>query len=79
SINDGAFFNAQNSSEWIDLPGNYHNNACGFAFADGHSEIHKWKGSVTRYPIRMVDFSRTAVSRTDVDYRWIVDRTSAPR
>ncbi|MBI2949468.1 MAG: prepilin-type cleavage/methylation domain-containing protein, partial [Verrucomicrobia bacterium] len=79
SINDGAFFNAQNSSEWIDLPGNYHNNACGFAFADGHSEIHKWKSSVTRFPIKLTDFSRTAVSRTDVDYRWIVDRTSAPR
>ena len=79
SINDGAFFNAQNSAEWIDLPGNQHNNACGFSFADGHSEIHKWKGSVTRYPIRMTDFSRTPVARTDVDYRWIVDRTSAPR
>jgi prepilin-type processing-associated H-X9-DG protein len=24
-------------------PANYHNNACGFSFADGHSEIHKWK------------------------------------
>jgi prepilin-type processing-associated H-X9-DG protein len=28
-----------------DLPGIYHNNACGFSFADGHSEIHKWKTS----------------------------------
>ena len=28
--------------EFTELPGNYHNNACGISFADGHSEIHKW-------------------------------------
>ncbi len=47
SINDAGFaiigpktpFNYQ----MIDWPGTYHNNACGFAFADGHSEIHKFK------------------------------------
>jgi prepilin-type processing-associated H-X9-DG protein len=27
-----------------DLPGIYHNRACGFSFADGHSEIRKWLG-----------------------------------
>jgi prepilin-type processing-associated H-X9-DG protein len=25
-----------------DWPASYHGNACGFSFADGHSEIHKW-------------------------------------
>ena len=25
-----------------DLPGYYHHLACGFSFADGHSEIHRW-------------------------------------
>jgi prepilin-type N-terminal cleavage/methylation domain-containing protein/prepilin-type processing-associated H-X9-DG protein len=30
---------------FIDTPAIYHNGACGFAFADGHSEIHKWHGS----------------------------------
>jgi prepilin-type N-terminal cleavage/methylation domain-containing protein/prepilin-type processing-associated H-X9-DG protein len=29
----------------IDFPGSYHAGGCGFAFADGHSEIHKWKSS----------------------------------
>jgi prepilin-type N-terminal cleavage/methylation domain-containing protein/prepilin-type processing-associated H-X9-DG protein len=28
---------------WGDLPASYHNGAAGFAFADGHAEIHKWK------------------------------------
>ncbi len=79
SINDGAFFNAQGIAEWIDFPANSHNNACGFAFADGHSEIHKWKGMVTKYPVRRVDFARIPVNpRNDQDYAWIVERTSAP-
>ena len=29
----------------VDVPGSYHGGACGFSFADGHSEIHKWKDS----------------------------------
>jgi len=27
---------------WEHLPASYHNGACGFTFADGHSEIKKW-------------------------------------
>jgi prepilin-type N-terminal cleavage/methylation domain-containing protein/prepilin-type processing-associated H-X9-DG protein len=55
SINDAAFAaqckNNQPNDQTvgngriIDFPASYHNRACGFSFADGHSEIHKWKGS----------------------------------
>lgn len=34
-----------------DLPGMYHNLACGFSFADGHSELHKWRDSRTTPPM----------------------------
>ena len=34
----------------IDWPASFHNGACGLSFADGHSEIHKWKGSKLRAP-----------------------------
>ena len=27
---------------WGDMPGDYHNRACGFSFTDGHSEIKRW-------------------------------------
>jgi prepilin-type N-terminal cleavage/methylation domain-containing protein len=27
----------------VDFPASYHHRSAGFAFADGHSEIHKWK------------------------------------
>jgi prepilin-type N-terminal cleavage/methylation domain-containing protein/prepilin-type processing-associated H-X9-DG protein len=47
SINDGVFmFDAgypRTMYAWRDLPASYHNKACGFSFADGHSEIKKWQ------------------------------------
>lgn len=50
SINDGYFLNNADYSSfayWGDLPASYHNGACGFSFADGHSEIHKWRSRCT--------------------------------
>lgn len=46
SINDGGFATVGPKEppnyKIVDWPATYHNNAAGFAFADGHSEIHKW-------------------------------------
>lgn len=51
SINDAAFATAcggnqpsdpPGSSYMVDMPGNWHNGACGVSFSDGHGEIHKW-------------------------------------
>ncbi|HWY77096.1 MAG TPA: prepilin-type N-terminal cleavage/methylation domain-containing protein [Verrucomicrobiae bacterium] len=43
SINDGWFGTDPDVPyQLVDYPASYHNNAAGFAFADGHSEIHKW-------------------------------------
>lgn len=81
SINDGAFFNAQRSSEWIDQPSNLHNGACGFVFADGHAEIHRWRGSMRTRPVRFQDLGRQPVTSQDdrTDLQWVLDRTSYPR
>ena len=35
---------------WINWPANYHNGASGLFFADGHSEIHKWRDPRTTPP-----------------------------
>jgi prepilin-type processing-associated H-X9-DG protein len=58
SINDGffvvnmeAYLNPQ-SAVMVDYPASYHNKAAGFAFADGHSEIHKWVDPRTAPPIK---------------------------
>jgi hypothetical protein len=45
SINDAGFATLGPGApnfRMIDWPATYHNMAAGFAFADGHSEIHKW-------------------------------------
>jgi len=58
SVNDPAFAvqmakpDAKSSAQIIDVPASYHNGACGFSFADGHSEIHKWRGSRIKVPVR---------------------------
>jgi prepilin-type N-terminal cleavage/methylation domain-containing protein/prepilin-type processing-associated H-X9-DG protein len=46
SINDGLFQINMNNVSWSDVPGAMHNSGCGFSFADGHAEIHKWRGAV---------------------------------
>jgi len=74
SLNDGGFAVGVTTAEWIDFPGTYHNMACGFAFADGHSEIKKWNDSRTKVVAGNV--GRRAVPGS-VDYRWIAERTSA--
>jgi prepilin-type N-terminal cleavage/methylation domain-containing protein/prepilin-type processing-associated H-X9-DG protein len=77
SINDAGFFNPDPAA-WIDQPANYHNGAAGLSFADGHSEIHKWKGSNNSTRARRVDTNRTAPDAPatvgDVDIKWMAYR-----
>jgi prepilin-type N-terminal cleavage/methylation domain-containing protein len=75
SLNDGGFAVGMNIAEWIDFPATYHNMGGGFAFADGHSEIHKWRDGRTKAPTPV---ARVACPNS-VDYQWIRDRTSARR
>jgi prepilin-type N-terminal cleavage/methylation domain-containing protein/prepilin-type processing-associated H-X9-DG protein len=76
SINDAGFAVQMSPAEWIDWPASYHNKACGFAFADGHSEIHRWIDG--RTIVIRNNVSRKVVSNPlSVDWLWISDRTSA--
>jgi len=54
SINDGLQLTPdadKDTMNWADVAASYHNNAAGFAFADGHEEIHKWQDPSTLHPI----------------------------
>jgi len=61
SMNDGFFcvdmrgYPDPNQSKFPDLPASFHAKAAGIAFADGHSEIHKWKDPRTMPPVRKTD------------------------
>ena len=77
SINDGFYVNNPGASSWQDLPASYHNGACGFSFADGHSEIKKWRSGTSRY-VR-VQFSYPPTMGFDTlgrqDFAWYLERT----
>ena len=42
-IDDGIFRHTFGWGSFQNIPANYHVGATGLAFADGHSEIHKWR------------------------------------
>jgi prepilin-type N-terminal cleavage/methylation domain-containing protein/prepilin-type processing-associated H-X9-DG protein len=76
SINDAGFavgMSGGRAAEWIDFVGTYHNYAATFAFADGHSEIHKWLDPRTGVIDGNVGRRRVPNSK---DMTWIQDRTS---
>jgi prepilin-type processing-associated H-X9-DG protein len=59
SINDGYFLllmdgfpSTPSLRSIVDWPSNYHNQAGGFSFADGHSEIHRWVDPRTTPPFK---------------------------
>jgi type II secretory pathway pseudopilin PulG len=79
-LNDGYFLNnPDGATKWGDAPAAYHGGAGCISFADGHSEIHKWRSSVVKYPVKFVDWGRTPVALQDFDFSWLLERTSFPR
>ena len=77
SINDGWLITDEAVVQWVDLPASYHNRACGFSFADGHSTIHKWVDGPTTQPIELVQRNAwTGVSPNDIV--WMQLHSSAP-
>lgn len=65
----------------MDLPGAYHNNACGFSFADGHSEIRKWRDPRTNPPL-LKNQARPPFdmpSPNNLDVGWLQDHTTRPK
>ena len=75
SINDGWFWISTsgykgdgtvdvNSLNFYDLPAIYHNKASALAFADGHSEMHRWLGG------NMLN---------DTDLTWLMTHATVPQ
>lgn len=83
SINDGFWvtwmpgYPDPASTRMVDYPAGYHNNAAGFAFADGHSEIHRWVDPRTVPPVERGKPLRLNVPQpNNPDILWIQDRTT---
>ncbi len=88
SIDDGYFVNKESAQGaysssvtaypvWIDLPGSYHNRSAAFAFADGHSTLHRWQGARTIQPLVPAAFLPMTVYRGDLDdFQWVLEHMS---
>ena len=79
SMNDSGLFNPETATGWTDVPATYHNGACGFAFGDGHSEIHKWRGSLGVASAQDVNYNSDSMATMfpvkgdrDPDIGWMV-------
>ncbi len=77
SINDGFFCTDMKPAPDLtkavlpDCPASYHNGACGFAFADGHSEIKRWTDARTKVPVKRSGFNPLNQSNNkDVEWLW---------
>ncbi len=64
---------------FYDLPGFYHHLACGFSFADGHSEIHRWRDTRTMPQLVPNGFVNDNFSSPDdPDVAWLQDHATRP-
>jgi prepilin-type N-terminal cleavage/methylation domain-containing protein len=64
---------------FYDLPGFYHHRACGFSFADGHSEMRRWRDDRTMPPLvpgGLVNDSFASPHNPDV--AWLQERSTRP-
>jgi prepilin-type processing-associated H-X9-DG protein len=62
-----------------DIPGMYHNRACSFSFADGHSQIKKWLDGRTTPPLLAqpgILTMTSADSKNNQDVYWIQDHST---
>jgi len=83
SINDGFFIVDMTdypniaATRMVDYPASYHGGAAGFAFADGHSEIHKWRDPRTTPALKKngtVDYGQSQKNNPDVF--WMQDHST---
>ncbi len=82
SINDGEWCTSMNGwpdspNSWIliDFPASYHSGAGGLSFADGHSEIHKWKDARTIPPVGKIPGLNIS-SPNNQDVYWMMEHST---
>ena len=83
SINDGYFvvdmagFPGNGGSyKIVDYPASYHNGASTFAFADGHSDIHRWTDARTMPKLSKANIPLNVPSPNNKDVFWMQERST---
>jgi len=70
--------------ELLDLPASYHGNAGGLSFADGHSEIHRWRDGRTMPNLNtsggvIFDGNTPIPCANNPDVAWLQEHTTRPK
>ena len=74
SLNDGYFQLSLSTPNLADIPAAYLDGGCGFAFADGHAEIHRWQTpALLAVPVvhGLTVTTLTPVGGANADWIWI--------
>jgi prepilin-type processing-associated H-X9-DG protein len=92
TINDGALCEDVTQARfaapypyWVDLPGHYHLNASGMAFADGHSQTRRWTdksilADVPPYPYPgSTGTVAGTIPATNPDLAWLLARCTVAK
>jgi competence protein ComGC len=78
SIDDGYLQISSGTPEFPSIPACYLEGGCGFSFADGHGEIHRWQTSSLLIPINriLVNVPATGGVR-NADWIWFTQHATA--
>ena len=81
SINDPGFYPPRQTA-LVDFPATFHNDGASFSFADGHAELHKWTGCMTRPTARQILGSNGIIlgitTAGDPDIHWLSYHSQRP-
>jgi prepilin-type N-terminal cleavage/methylation domain-containing protein len=76
SINDGYFQTDMVNAKFPDLPASNHGTSGGFSFADGHSELHKWRDFAIKPVVKGQSVQNVGASVNSDDWLWLKAHTT---
>ena len=80
SIDDGILYidpqhgGQSGTGQFTEVPASYLANGTGISFADGHAEIHVWRGSLANRPVQYTSLRNINVT-DDPDLAWLAQHT----
>jgi len=78
AVNMTGYPDAPRTITWVNYPASYHGNSAGLVFADGHSEIKRWRDPRTIPRLVPGVFLPLNISSpNNEDLLWLMERTTA--
>jgi len=62
-----------------DFPNMLHDRGCGFSFADGRADIHRWVDPRTTPPLNSIISAGSTASPRNLDIAWLQDHATRPK